>query len=51
MKRLKKVVFELESLVCEYCDADSSNCLGCLARKQVVAILDKCNIDTIEDIE
>ena len=51
MERLKPIVFELENLVCLYCDADSSNCSSCLNRKRVIEILEKNNINTKEEVE
>lgn len=51
MERLKTIVFELENLVCLYCDADSSNCLSCISRKRVIEILEKNNINTKEEVK
>ena len=51
MKRLKTIIFELENLVCSYCNVDTSNCLSCLNRKRIVEILEKHNIDTEENIK
>lgn len=51
MKRLKTIIFELENLVCSYCNVDTSNCLSCLNRKRIVEILEKHNIDTKENIK
>ena len=51
MERLKTIVFELENLVCLYCDADISNCLSCLNRKRVIEILEKNNINTKEEVK
>ena len=51
MERLKTIVFELENLVCSYCNADGSNCLSCLNRKRVIEILEKNNINTKEEVK
>ena len=51
MKRLKTIVFELENLVCSYCNVDTSNCSSCLNRKRIIEILEKNNINTKENIK
>ena len=51
MERLKTIVFELENLVCSYCNVDTSNCSSCLNRKRIIEILEKNNIDTKENIK
>lgn len=48
MKILKSVVYELEQLICENCDADSSNCSYCSNREKIIEILEKNQIDTTE---
>ena len=51
MESLKTVVFELESLICSYCNEGGSNCLSCLNRKKVIEILEKNNINTKEEVK
>ena len=51
MESLKTVVFELENLICSYCNAGGSNCLSCLNRKRVIEILEKNNINTKEEVK
>ena len=43
---IKKVVYDLEELICFFCDADSSNCSYCTVREEVINVLKENKIET-----
>ena len=48
---MKKIVFDLEEIVCNFCDADSSNCSYCSVRDQIIDALLDNNIEIEEPIK
>lgn len=48
---MKKIVFDLEEIVCNFCDADSNNCFCYSVRNQIIDVSLDNNIKTEETLK